>query len=125
MQKPKNKYVLRSRFSERKFRELIMHFSLDLDAIKISKLTNLNRNTVNRFMLLLRIRMAEICEEQSPLEGVVEVDESCLGPRRVKGKRGRGAKGKTIVFGVLKRGYNVYTQIIPDSSADSLQGYCR
>jgi hypothetical protein len=32
--------------------------------------------------------------------------------RRVKGKRGRGARGKTIVFGLLKRGYKVYTQIM-------------
>jgi len=125
VQKPKNKYVLRSRISERKFRELIMHFSLDLDAITISKLIKLNRNTVNRFVLLLRIRMAEICEAQSPFKGVVEVDESYFGAKRIRGKRGRGARGKTAVFGVLKRGNNVYTQIVPDCSKASLQAVIR
>ena len=44
--------------------------------------------------------------------GQIEVDESYFGAKRVKGKRGRGARGKTIVFGLLKRGDKVYTQII-------------
>jgi len=36
--------------------------------------------------------------------------------RCVRGKRGRGARGKTIVFGLLKRGNEVYTEIVPDCS---------
>lgn len=40
--------------------------------------------------------------------GEVEVDESYFGGHR-KGKRGRGAVGKVIVFGLLKRGGKVYT----------------
>ena len=32
-----------------------------------------------------------------------EADESYFGARRVRGKRGRGAAGKTPVFGLLKR----------------------
>lgn len=39
---------------------------------------------------------------------------SYFGPRRVRGKRGRGASGKTIVFGIFKRRGRVYTQIVPD-----------
>ena len=31
------------------------------------------------------------------------VDESCFGARRVKGRRGRGAYGKTVVFGIFER----------------------
>ena len=31
------------------------------------------------------------------------MDESYFGARRIRGKRGRGAKGKTIVFGLKKR----------------------
>jgi transposase-like protein len=34
--------------------------------------------------------------------GQIVVDESYFGARRVKGKRGRGARGKIIVFGLLK-----------------------
>ena len=30
------------------------------------------------------------------------MDESYFGARRIRGKKGRGAKGKTIVFGLQK-----------------------
>ena len=43
------------------------------------------------------------CEAQRRLFGVVEVDESFFGARRVKGRRGRGAYGKTVVFGIFER----------------------
>ena len=46
----------------------------------------------------------------------IEVDESYFGARRVKGKRGRGSYGKTIVFGILQRNAKVYTEIVPDCS---------
>jgi transposase-like protein len=39
--------------------------------------------------------------------GQIEVDESYFGARRVRGKRGRGARGKTIVFGLFKRASKV------------------
>jgi transposase-like protein len=98
----RNKYLHRSRISEKKFRQLLKLFSLDLSAVQISELTHLNRNTVNRYLQLLRVRIAEYCEIQSPISGEVEVDESYFGAKRIKGKRGRGASGKTIVFGILK-----------------------
>jgi len=116
MQKLKNKYARRSRISERKFRELIRYFSLDFTALDIARLSNLNPNTVDRYLLLLRMRLAEIREEESPFSGVVEVDESYFGPRRVRGKRGRGAGLKTAVFGIYERGGRVYTEIVPDCS---------
>jgi transposase len=109
----KNKYYNRSRISEVKFREIIKYFSLDLNATQITKLTNLNRNTINKILCLARQRILLISQLQSvPLVGQIEVDESYFGARIVKGKRGRGARGKTIVFGLLKRGDKVYTQII-------------
>jgi transposase-like protein len=109
----KNKYYSRSRISEAKFRQIIKYFSLDLNATQITNLTNLNRNTINKILCLARQRILLITQLQSaPLVGQIEVDESYFGARRVKGKRGRGARGKTIVFGLLKRGDKVYTQII-------------
>ena len=44
---------------------------------------------------------------------LIEQFKKISGARRVRGKRGRGAKGKTIVFGLLKRGDQVYTEIVP------------
>ena len=121
----KNKYIKRSRITEAKFRELIKYFSLDLEAHKIAILTHLNRNTVNRYLRLIRVRIAEHCEQQSPLKGEVEVDESYFGAKRVKGKRGRGASGKTPVFGILQRGGKVYTEIVPDCAKSTLQAVIR
>jgi transposase len=120
-----NKYIKRSRISEAKFREFIRYFSLDLDAHKITFLTGLNRNTVNRYLLLIRKRIAEFCEQSSPFQGEIEVDESYFGANRVKGKRGRGAYGKTPVFGLLQRGGKVYTEIVPDCARKTLQAIIR
>lgn len=120
-----NKYALRSKISESKFRELIKLLSIDLDASQIAKVTGLNRNTVNRYLLAIRERIAEFCERQAPVLGVVELDESYFGPRRVKGMRGRGASCKTIVFGIFKRQGRVYTEIVPDCSSATLQAVIR
>ena len=46
------------------------------------------------------------------VEGEIEIDESYFGARRVKGIRGRGARGKTLVFGMLKRDDKVYTYMV-------------
>lgn len=121
----KNKYVKRSRISEAKFRELIKYFSLDLDASQIAVLTGLNRKTINRYLTLIRQRIAELCEQDSPFKGEIEVDESYFGARRVRGKRGRGASGKTPVFGILQRGGRVYTEIVPDCAKATLQAIIR
>ena len=69
--------------------------------------------------------IAQECENQSPLKGVIEVDESYFGAKRIKGKRGRGAFKKTPVFGIFKRGGKVYTEIVPDCAKDTLKGIIR
>ncbi|MBC2736871.1 MAG: IS1595 family transposase, partial [Desulfobacteraceae bacterium] len=61
----KNKYIKRAKITEVKFRQLIKLFIHDLDAQTIASLTNLNRNTVNRYLTLIRERIAEHCETQS------------------------------------------------------------
>jgi transposase len=42
-----------------------------------------------------------------------------------KGKRGRGAAGKVPVFGILKRGGKVYTQIIENTRTNTLMPIIR
>jgi len=121
----KNKYANRSKISEEKFRQLVKLFSVDLDAGQIAELISLNRNTVNRYLMAIRERIAEFCETVSPVSGDIEVDERFFGARRVKGKRGRGALGKTIVFGLYKRQGKVYKEIVPDCSRATLQGIIR
>lgn len=121
----KSKYKFRSRISEKQFRLLVKLFSADLMATQIAYLTGLNRNTVNRYLQGIRERIAAYCEEQFPFSGTVEVDESWFGAKRVKGKRGRGAYGKTTVFGIYERNGHVYTEIVPDCSKATLQAIIR
>lgn len=120
-----NKYAKRSKISEAKFRQMVKLFAIDLDASQVAAVTGLNRNTVNRYLMAIRKRIAEFCQRQSPVAGEVEVDESYFGPRRVKGLRGRGASSKTIVFGLFKRKGRVYTEIVPDCSRATLQAVIR
>ena len=120
-----SKQFVRARITRAKFRQLLRLFALDLTATQITVLTGLNRNTVNRYVRLIRQVIAEHCERESPFSGDVELDESYFGARRVRGKRGRGARGKTIVFGIYKRNGCVYTQIIPNCKKTSLQAIIR
>jgi transposase-like protein len=121
----KNKYANRSKISEAKIRQIVKLFSLDLDASQITIITGLNRNTINRYITEIRKRIAQFCDKQSPFSGEVEVDESFFGARRIKGKRGRGAFGKTIVFGVFRRNGKVYTEIVLDCRKATLQKVIR
>ncbi len=68
--KVKNKYVVRSRISEAKFRQLILLFSEDLSATQISHLTKLSRQTINKYLITIRLRILELSMLQStPLVG--------------------------------------------------------
>ena len=116
-----NKYIKNAKISEAKFRVILRLFCLDMEAKKVAEFVNLNRITVNRIFDKIRVRISEICESESPFtNGEIELDESYFGARRVRGIRGRGAKGKIPVFGMLKRGDKVYTQIVKNCSMAEL-----
>ncbi len=121
----RNRYAKRSRISNKQFRQLIRYVVVDLTASQIALLAGLNRNTVNRYVRAIRERIAQYCETESPFGGEVEVDESYFGARRMKGKRGRGAYGKTIVFGLFQRNGQVYTELVPDCRKRTLQAIIR
>jgi hypothetical protein len=53
-------------------------------------------------------------EAAEVFNGEVEIDESYFGGVR-KGKRGRGAAGKVVVFGMLKRHGKVYTVVVENT----------
>ena len=121
----RNRYYARSRISERKFRQLLRYFAMDFSATDVAELIGIRRKAVTMIFLKIRQRIAEECERASPFSGEVEVDECYFGARRVRGKRGRGASGKTPVFGLLKRNGKVYTEIVPDCSKATLQAIIR
>ena len=96
-----------------------------MDASQIAQVSGLNRKTVKRCLSASRTRIAEFCEAMSPFHGEVEVDESYFGARRVKGMRGGGARGKSIMFGLFKTNGQVYSEIVSDVSKATLQGIIR
>ena len=120
-----NKYAYRSKITEAKFREIVKLFSLDLTATQITAIVGLNPKTVDLLINRIRARILLMSKSEDPTAGEFEADESYFGPRRVKGKRGRGAGGKTIVFGLYKREGKVYTEIVPDAKAKTLQAIIR
>ena len=95
-----------------------------MTAKQTSKITKVNRNTINRYFNKFR-SIVKLCQIDSPFQGEIEIDESYFGAKRVKGKRGRGTSGKTIVFGLLKRDGKVYTDIVPDVQKETLQAIIR
>jgi len=44
----RNKYIFRSRISEKKFREILRLFCLDIEAIKVAEITHISRPTINK-----------------------------------------------------------------------------
>lgn len=58
-------------------------------------------------------------EANQLFDGEIELDKSYFGGIR-KGKRGRGAGGKTAVFGLLKRNGKVYTVVVKDTKTNTL-----
>lgn len=121
----KNRYFSRSKITEAKFPEILRYFAMDLTATDCAELSGITVRSVNTIYLRVRRRLAEYCEQVSPLGGELEADESYFGPRRIRGLRGRGAGSKTVVFGLLKRGSSVYTEIVPNASKAILQAIIR
>jgi transposase len=77
--KVKNKYVIRLHISEAKFRQIILLFSEDLSVTQISRLTKISRQTINKCLTAIRLRILELSMLQSALlAGQIEVDESCF-----------------------------------------------
>ena len=108
-----------SKLTAKRTLHLCEHFVAGTPARTAAELVGVNKNTATLFYHRLREIVAARVEDESPVEGEIEIDESYFGGRR-KGKRGRGAGGKVAVFGILKRGGRVYTKMIPNASRASL-----
>ena len=66
----------------------------------------------------IRKLMAEM--DSNGLFGQVEVDETYVGGKR-KGKRGRGAEGKTVVFGMMERDGDLKTEVVQNVKRNTLE----
>ena len=111
----------RSKLSEEKQLKLIEHFVAGTTARTASALIGINRKTAILYYHHLRELIFEYEKEKEEdfFNGEIEVDESYFGGKR-KGKRGRGAKDKMPVFGLLKRGGKVYVKMINNTKISTL-----
>ena len=107
----KNRYIIRSRISEKKFREILRYFCLDLEAVKIAEICKISRNSINKILKEIRKLMASECEKISKMKGEIELDESYFllrnSARRHKKserqKRQRSKQKNTCFWYVKKR----------------------
>ena len=109
-------YMRKSCLKKRIQYKLMEHFVAGTTARCAASLVDIKpKSTAYYFMRLREIIFLQLAVETSHyFDGAIEVDESSFGGSR-RGKRDRGAGGKVPVFGLLKRGGKVYTQIIPDA----------
>ena len=112
--------------SDYKIKKIIEAFCADISATQASILLKINRNSINKYYNLFRdIIYEHQMAEKEKFCGVIEVDKSYFGAKRIRGfavklKRGRGTL-KQPVFGVFERNGKVYTEIVPDCKKKTLQ----
>ena len=118
-------YINHCKLRRAKQLELLKYFVAGSTARTAAELADIHRNTAVRFFHKLREKIALKQQHRSEqFCGKIELDESYFGGSR-KGKRGRGAAGKVAVFGLLKRGGKVYTQVILDAKTETLMPIIR
>ena len=81
-----------------------------ISAKQIERETGVTYKTAWRMCKLIRSRLDE---DGDPMSGEIEVDESYFGGKR-RGKRGRGAEGKTPVVGLAQRKGHLKAIVVPN-----------
>ena len=109
----------KSRLSQPVQNKLIELFVAGATARTAAELARVNKNTAAYYFHRLRLLIFNRCEHLEMFDGEVEADESYFGSCR-KGKRGRGAAGKVVVFGLLKRNGKVYTVTVANTQSATL-----
>ena len=67
----KNRYIVRSRISEKKFREILNYFAKDIETSKISNLTKISKATLCKIFREIRILMSKEREKISKFSGEI------------------------------------------------------
>ena len=78
MSSMKNKYIIRSRISEAKFREILKYFTEDIEASKISNLTKISEATPYKIFREIRILVSKECEKISKFSGEISSSQARL-----------------------------------------------
>ena len=109
----------------RKEISIVQGFYQQQPAYRLTHDLDLHYQSITRVYQRLREAIYHIAElEGKKLNGEVEMDEAYFGGRR-KGRRGRSARGKSIVFGLLERDGRVYTKVVEHVSKEELMTIIR
>ena len=96
--------ITNCKLSKRVQKKLLEFFVLQVTARSAADILGIQTNSAILFYrkigTVISHHLALAADEV--FEGPVELDESYFGGRH-KGRRGRGAAGKVVVFGILKR----------------------
>jgi len=113
-----------SRLPEATKRRLAEMFALGVPAYRLRFRIAASGRSIERFYRI--IRACCMLEEgmSAPFDGAIECDETMIGGRH-KGKRGWGAAGKVIVFGILKRNGRVKVFPVSDRKHATLLSLVR
>ena len=119
-------YISHCKLSKKTQFRLLEFFVLEVTARSAADLLGIQANSAalfyHKIMQVIVARLDAFAEEM--FGGEIELDESYFGGVR-KGRRGRGAAGKVVVFGILKRGGKVYTKIVNDTKTNTLMPITR
>ena len=103
-----------------KWLSLIKLFELSVSAKTASEQVQLSyKTTLKAFDTIRYSILEELAKSDKVLKGKIEADEAYFGGKR-KGNRRRGARNKTIVFGILERNGKVRVEIVNNVKAKTL-----
>ena len=110
-----------SKLSKRVQKKLLEFFVLQVTARSAADLLGIQPNSAILFYRKIRMVISHYLALAADeiFDGAVELDERCFGGHR-KGRRGCGAAGKVVVFGILKRNGRVYTVVVDNAKHETL-----
>ena len=113
--------ITNCKLSKRVQKKLLEFFVLQVTARSAADILGIQLNSAILFYRKIRMVISHylVLVAYEVFEGPVELDESYFGGRR-KGRRGRSAAGKVVVFGILKRNGRVYTVVVDNAKSDTL-----
>jgi transposase len=119
--KPAGNSMSRNKLSRHLTRKIISCFALELTATQTARLMRINRNTVNRYYRLLREAIARF-QDQEVARLAAEIEPA---GNHSQGREALACpvKSGAPVYGFLGREGKVYTQVVPEISAQILRSF--
>lgn len=113
--------LTRCKLSKKVQLKLLDYFVLEVNPHSEADILGIQSNTAILFYRKIRLVIDYYLslEADEIFDGEFELDEIYFGGIR-KGKRGRGAAGKTAVFGILKRNGKAYNVVVDDTKQNTL-----